>query len=438
MKAPRSLASQWTLLAVGWSLYYLAVFTVGTIEPLKRPIVWGAGAVIGAFTFRMMTRHVRYAQLPAEGGLLALFWVWLLAGGIFATNMGLFLHTAKMTLELLVIVVLVGTVLKFSGKANWFFAAFLGVAVWRTFTAGDTMAVEAGGFDFDLLTSKEGVIAQRFDGANAVGVYAAVGVMSMLALLGETRNLLWRILLLFAGGVALVGVVLSASRGAFVTLMAVAVLWPILCLSGSRLRTQAILGIPVVLLLAYWLFQFIVAHTYLGTRFVYGVHMEDGSTLARFDFFLLAFDLFLSNPLFGVGGGQFGPASGTGFEAHNELAEIISTTGLPGFLLYYSIYLMAWKRLNWSLGFIRDPADRYRINMTRVTLLILLTSGALFRPNYVKQDTIFLIAMVVGMAHWAEARAKGVLAPHPGLGAGAAGRPAAAPDPFPPPGFPRR
>ncbi len=105
-------------------------------------------------------------------------------------------------------------------------------------------------------------------------------------------------------------------------------------------------------------------------------------------------------------------------------------------MFYYSAYLMAWKRLSWSLGFLHDPPDRYRINMARVTLLILLMSGALFRTNYMKQDTIFLIAMVVGMAQWAELRARQVLQPGTGSAAGPPPPDAAPPGPFPPPGFP--
>jgi O-antigen ligase len=397
----------WNWLTVSWAVYYFVIFTIGTLPQYKSLALWGCGGLVGGWTLWVMIQRGGYRQVPQETILLVVFSGWSLLGGFVATDMALFSRIAKLTIEMVGIVFLLGTVLSYSGAVHWFFASFLGVAVWRTLTASQVLSGGASGLDYALLTSQGGAIAQRFFEANAVGVFAAVGVLSMAALLRETRNVWVKGLLVACGMLSVTGVVLSASRGAFITLMSISVLWAVFCLWGQRrIKLSAILGAGLVLWVSYELFQFILANTYLGTRFTSSISMEDQSTVARVGFIRIALRLLWENPVLGVGLGQFGIASGTGYYAHNEFAEIIATTGLPGFLLYYSVYWRAWSRLTWSLTILGDPSIRYRINMVRIALVTLLISGFLFRPNYQLQDTMFMIALVVGMAHWSERTAR--------------------------------
>lgn len=397
----------WNGLTVLWAVYYVAIFTIGTLPQYKSLVLWGGGALVGGGTLWCMVGKGGFRQVPQEAVLLAFFSGWSLLGGFVATDMAMFSRIAKLTMEMVGIVFLLGTVLSYSGATHWFFAAFLGVAVWRTLAASLILTGGASGLDYDLLTSQGGAITQRFFEANAVGVIAAVGVLGMAALLRETQNVWLKGVLIAGGIVSVAGVVLSASRGALITLMSLSILWAIMCFGGQRrFKLSAILGSGLALWIAYEFFQFILANTYLGTRFASSVNMEDQSTMARIGFIRIALRLLWENPVLGVGLGQFGTASGTGYYAHNEFAEIIATTGLPGFILYYSVYWRSWSRLSWSLTILEDPTIRYRINMVRITLLTLLISGFLFRPNYQLQDTMFMIALVVGMAHWAERRAR--------------------------------
>ncbi|NCC92333.1 MAG: O-antigen ligase family protein, partial [Opitutae bacterium] len=173
--------------------------------------------------------------------------------------------------------------------------------------------------------------------------------------------------------------------------------WPRLAAAVS-----AVVGALVVLVLAYWMFQFVVESTYLGVRFTNATQLEDGSSQTRLELFLTGLRVFAQNPIFGTGLGQFGVVSRTGHYAHNEFAEIIATTGLPGFLMYFSIYLLVWRRLTGCLRRVADPLIGYRINMARLIVLILVLSGFLSRPNFIAQDTMFLLGLVVGVSHWAE------------------------------------
>lgn len=407
----------WSRLSMLWALYYLVIFTLGQIPQFEQKTIWLGAALVGLFSAPIFLRHVRGRHVPREGILLALFLLWSLTGLVVASDLALFTRYFKLVGMLALIVIFVSLILRNSGEAKWFYLAFLGVAVFRVVFWEEPISMEQ-------ITQTKGVIA-RLQKANAIGFYCDMGILGLLALFAETKRIWLRAALIGAGVLALYGVVLSASRGAFAALIAIVLLWPGLCLVGGfRFKLKTVVAAAILLWLAYGAYQFIVKETYMGVRFTKSTHMEDNSTQVRYDLVRTGFRIFAQNPLVGCGLGQFGIASGTGYYAHNELAEIAATTGLPGLILYYSVYVIAWRRLTRSLRCFQDSLMRYRINMARLLLLILVVSGSLSRPNFLGQDTMFLLGVAVGMAHWAERMARS-----------GAGFPWRKPVPMPPRGF---
>jgi hypothetical protein len=70
------------------------------------------------------------------------------------------------------------------------------------------------------------------------------------------------------------------------------------------------------------------------------------------------------------------------------------------------MYAVAWRRLSRSLRVIVDPLARYRVNIARVSLLILVITGLVSTPNFLSKPSMFLLATAVGIAHWAEGVAR--------------------------------
>lgn len=395
----------WTRLAMMWGLYYLLIFTLGINPRFMQQTIWIGAAVVVLSTVPVVLRHVRFRDVPREDKWLWLFFGWSLTGVFSATDMAEFGRFAQLVFEFAMVVTLVSLVLKYSGASRWLFGAYLGVALFRVLTGDIPIGLEQ--------LEQTGNVVARIHDANSVGYYSLLGILGVLALLWETKRWGVRLLLAGSGLVALYGVVLSTSRGAFIALIAIAVLWPTLCLVGSSRYKLGAIAIAVLLLgVAYLGYEFILQETNMGTRFMRSTHMEDNSTQVRFGLVMTAFRIFSENPVFGCGLGQFGAVSGTGYYAHNEVAEVLATTGLPGFILLYSVYAFAWVRLTRSLRWIQEPLFRYRINIARIGLLMLMLSGSLSRPNFLAQDTMFLLGIVVGTAHWAERLARlGVPAP---------------------------
>lgn len=377
-----------------WALYYLVTFTLGSIPAYMQRTIWMGAGIVGLFTVPVFWRHIRLRSIPREGRLLVLFSLWAMGGRYWATDQAMFQLFMKLVLELTVVVIAVAVIVGRSGSMHWFYLAYWGVAIFR-------VVYGEGAISMERIADTRAV--ERITDANAVGYYCSLGIVGMLALLKEVKRMWMKGLLIAGGAFALYGVVLSASRGAFVALMAIAVLWPLLCMVGSsRYKLNALVVAAILIFLAFQAVQLIIQETYLGVRFTQASQLEDGSSQTRLDLFLSGLRIFMDNPITGCGLGQFGVASGTGFYAHNEFAEILATTGLPGLFLYFPIYWQVWRRLTWSLRYLHDPLVRYRINMARMIMLVLLISGFLSRPNFISQDTMFLLGIVVGVSYWAE------------------------------------
>lgn len=383
--------ARWAMLTMVWAIYYLAIYSIGSIGFYAQRVIWGGALLVGSVTLPVFATSRNRLGFPAEGVLLLLFSAWAAAGFFMAEDQALFMLYLRQIVELALIVIFVSAILKRSGGAKWFYWAFLGVSAYSLYFMDDMISV-------DQLQLKT-----RIASANTLGFNCYLGLLSMLALFGETTKTWIRGVLAGAGLLALFGVVLSASRGAFMATVLLVLLWVPLCLIGSgRYKFAAVLAATVIFYAAYGVFQFVIHETYMGTRFTQATQLEDNSSQTRLELVGMGWRLFSANPIMGCGVGQFGIASGRGLNAHNEAVEIAATTGLPGFILYYAVFVVAWKRLSRSLRFRPDPKIRYRINIARIALLTLLVSGAMTRPNFLSQNTMFMMGVAIGVAHWAE------------------------------------
>lgn len=397
-----SIRDSWTRISILWGLWYFAIFTFGGEESIQT-IIWAGALIVGATTLPTFLKEFRWSQLPAEVQLLGIFWLWSFTGLLLAADLETFARYSRLVFQFLLILLLLSFIVANSGAIKPLLAAFLAVG------AGLTL-YSAAGLDtgISLESTKD---LQRIDDANAVGFRAVMGIIGGLALFPETRSRMLRGVLVVAMGFSLYGLVLSASRGAFVLLFVFITLW--LWIIGSSIVRSKLAYVAILIIVGvvcYYFYEIVIAETNLGRRILKAEVLEDHSTQFRIELMLMAWDIFLDYPLFGAGLGQYGYASGTGYYAHVEISEILGTTGLIGLLIYYSMYFVTWQRLNRLSRKFQDPMVRDRVNFARVSLLVMIIAGILFRPNFLSQDTMFLYAYIVGVSLWAN-RVRKVIQP---------------------------
>lgn len=108
----------------------------------------------------------------------------------------------------------------------------------------------------------------------------------------------------------------------------------------------------------------------------------DGSLVARQMLISIGIDTFFNNPIFGVGIGTFSNLNDWGYYAHNNYIELLATSGLIGFIGYYSIYMYTSIKLFISRKYKKDT---FLLLVTSLLILMLVqdfTMVTYYRPYF--------------------------------------------------------
>ena len=391
-------------LAVLWGAYFFAVFSFGRHEAWKQQIIWIGGALLGTVTLAILGKRIKVIE--RETLLIAAFLGWALLGGFHVEYWPDYTYYFRLSIEMLLVVALLGSVLRISGHIAPLWWAFLTVGIYNTLAIAMMGPVVLRG-EWGSVERATGLI----DNPNGLAFLCFMGILGALGIIGEKKS--WKIRAVAAAGafVAFYGMVAAGSRGAYLSFVIAGALWPVMCLGLWKKRRRArIFAAIAAAAIFYVTLTWIQEGTYLGMRTKMAFTRQDTSSEARLELVLKGLQIAAQNPVTGVGLGQFGLASGSDKYAHNEWAELLATTGVPGFLIFIGVYWSAWRRLGRALRRASDPITQYRINFARMTLIILVVAGAVFRPNFLNVDTIFLLASVVGISWWAEDRTSRILA----------------------------
>lgn len=101
------------------------------------------------------------------------------------------------------------------------------------------------------------------------------------------------------------------------------------------------------------------------------------STNIRLLMMKLGYDAFLTKPLFGGGWFYFSYYSGLGTYSHNNFLELLTTYGLSGFILYYSIFIFLLSKLKKIL-----KRDNYAKLLFGLIIVILVNDIAAVTFSY--------------------------------------------------------
>ena len=190
--------------------------------------------------------------------------------------------------------------------------------------------------------------------SNEIGRMAAVGGLLALFFFTIKRQFRWSYLVLLAG--FLFCVFMTGSKNAVLIMLFQIMLYWIL-ISGRRMRVLKIFFGAGILILVFWLIMTnTVLYDLVGKRIENKLYIfvdssqADGSTRERMFFMRTAWELFKERPVFGVGLNNFAAyLQSIHYEnavySHSGFLEILSTLGIIGFVLYYSLYILVAVRL---------------------------------------------------------------------------------------------
>jgi O-antigen ligase len=198
---------------------------------------------------------------------------------------------------------------------------------------------------------------------------------------------------------AAIACVFSASRTGLVGLMVFYPLWIWFCYRKEMLSRPAILVVVVVaFLLGACLFMVLLARTSAGERLMNIWEVLHGGRRRtvdiRIQLLAQAWALVQEYPLTGVGLGNFRAYWATRLVAHSDYAEVASCTGAPGFVLYFSIFIVLWLRAGRIARHSYDDVARGVARLIRAIVVVVLIMNVGTLTYYNKAAWIAFAAFI--------------------------------------------
>lgn len=230
---------------------------------------------------------------------------------------------------------------------------------------------------------------------NTLGLINCYAIAGLAYLWGSRIKLAFRLALLPLPVLLALTVVSSASRKSFAGLLAFALLWLAFCYGRRVLRSlPAMMLVTAVLVGLGWLSYYALQETRLGRRYESAAR-DRGLDDTRTGMYRRAWELFLDYPIAGVGLGGFTRVSGFDTYSHSDYAETLSTTGVVGFILYFSIYAVLWSRIARVRRRTNDRNVKYQMGVCQALLLTMLAL-AIGVPHFLVFYTWFVLASMIG------------------------------------------
>ncbi len=392
-QAARRGSRVWLRLFEVTSALFLAGLLLIDLYPWLSPYNRVLGGVLGLLAVSSWLR--RGDRIPTEVVLYVAFVAWgALTGFLLATNQSLVVGYAKLLSQELVLAFALAQYVRERGTPTFVFLLLLVVPLclfWYARSTGQLATAQEGG------RGGSWRMTSFLANSNAVATLCLYGAFSVAYFLWNRKKqglVFWPLLALPFIASSLVA---SGSRKNLLVVGVFALMWALLTYGRAKnSRVRSVLLLLTVVAALYVAGRFVVESTRVGERFRQASGDRYGSRV-RYNLYAEGWEMFVQSPIQGVGLGNFVAHSSTGQYAHSDLMEVLATTGIVGFLLYFSIYLVLWSRLRRVLASHPDPTSRYMAGLYQAAILSLLVLG-LGTPNFLNPLHMYVIGVLVGHA----------------------------------------
>ena len=383
-----------------WILLALFILGAATVSPVKgwSIIVHGLGFVL-AFAYLIETLRGRMHIAPEM--FLYFGWIgWCLTGALEHPSAYWFWIQYTTAFQIFVLAVIV------SGFTNSrkvmslnmvvFLVAALVVGVY-SYVTGEYRAAEAGA----------GVrlrgLAMNANSFGWIMLLAAVALAYLWMLPTRVKLLKYVVILVCFAAVG-VSELLAFSRTFTVAMAFFFLAWVWLCYRKTLARRVVVPLIVIVLLCVAGYLGYVLFVQTGGTvriqeiQDVLSGRLTSGSVYIRLMNFKTGWKLLWEHPLTGMGLYGFAFSMPSGVAAHNEYVEIAVDTGLPGFLLYFGVLWVLWRRAGKLVKYADTPFLAQVGNLTRALVLTVLVTD-LGSWHYAEKTSWIILGSFIGFTH---------------------------------------
>jgi O-antigen ligase len=217
-------------------------------------------------------------------------------------------------------------------------------------------------------------------------------VISMLYFIKRNNSIFKKALYLLIILLAVYGVIASGSRQGFIGFLALIALWFYFCQRKKIFNNPLYMLILLILVVigVYYIVEFVISSSYLGFR-LKSLWNQD----TRYRMYLEGFDLIKDHPILGIGLDHYRYYSSSGMYSHSDYIEVAASTGIVGFIIYFSIYFSLWRRLSRLQVLVKQENVLYNVGLIKASLLTILIL-AFTKPHITSKPTWIFLAAAIG------------------------------------------
>jgi len=375
-----------------WLLFPLVIglITLSFIPGWSRfMIAWGVIYVVIYFFYSLFMEY----KIQPEVIIYFVWVIWSLSGLFFILDMDIYIEMLIRVVQMGSLIFVVAGIVSLRKDPSLILAAFaiggiiLGLI---SFITGEFQT--ASNVESELQANS---IAEN---ANVFAYHLLFVIISLFYFWERLSGKFWRTLFIMIVVFTFWAIVLSGSRQGFVAVILFILLWFFNC-KGKLVLQNPKTAVALILFITLFIFvmvQYILPETLLGERFIDQTKQSDSK---RVKDYLDGLEMLKDYPIFGVGLDHFRVHSYTNTYSHSYYMEILVSTGIIGFILYFSIYVLLWQRLVRMKKASINKMEVYNISFIQTVLITILLIG-LTRPLIVSKITTIFLGCAIGYS-WA-------------------------------------
>ena len=357
------------------------------------------------FAFVVIIRFIllrKEGYFPKEFYIHGLFTLWALTGLTFSVNHAAFFNYYKILVEALFLYLVIYSIASLNKTGVYLYWSIVIVGLllmWNAYLSGDLMSA------FTVAYYRAKGVAKN---PNEFAYALLMGIWGVLYLWGLYKGKLVKIIFVSIVVLMIVGIIASASRKTFATMVLFFVGWVFYSNSDfvKENKSTFILALLMVLLGSFAVYK-TIGRTSMEERINYLLHpYGEDPTGGRIALYKEGFEIVAKHPIFGVGLGNFVFHSALRKYTHSDFMEVATNTGLVGLIIYLLIYIVLWKRLSKTLNLLkivpmRSPKTLRRIYEVKLMQLILLSHIiiGLGRPHFIDIYSLTMIGILISYSY---------------------------------------
>lgn len=206
-------------------------------------------------------------------------------------------------------------------------------------------------------------------------------------------------------------IIASGSRSGFVSFVLLLPTWFFISYRKEILKSPAATLLTLIMLLVALGFLFSrLAGTRMQERLDIMLQAREtggggGSIQARLVMMKEGLAIIKSHPLLGVGLNHFRVYSSTGMYSHNNYTEVFCNSGVPGGILYYSIFVVLWLRLRRLSKLPLEDKVKKFVNIAKAFVIMRLFIDTVTMSHSEKVSWI-IVAILIGFSYQLEQKTK--------------------------------